>query len=1605
MKTTNGILAAFFALAAAQTAQADWYGFKGNKTSPSYWDAQGNWYITGGGSWTKFTSGSGLTNVHINPNAGGKNNPGFVSGWDKTVTFQNEWKKLTTTLRFCAGSTSAPIKFAAKDGNASYGLTSSADLWVKDDTDNGYGSSYQTPAPCLEIQSGTYKFTYFRLGNKSGKTSTLVVTGGVLKTTSNYSRIGVSGGNGVFTIKAGSYDNLGSSNKNITLGQDSGSSGTLNVEGGSFTAGGYIALNYNAGAGKSTVNLTGGTLTANQLFLHNAGTSGGTVTIDGGTLKVYSSESKYTPASNTYTEFIAANDKLNVYVGDAGATFDTSGFNITIAEDLENKSGEVGTAYFTGGGTVTLTGALSYTGATIIDTGTTVVIPARDWLDSQSFGGIIVGMGNIEAGGTRDILKTTSGAFTVADLAKFTLTPAISSDVAHLELATTTSANDTIRVVAGSRNVIVVDGRVATVPTLTGDDIIVGAGALDIKTLSIPAGGKLVFDPVATPIYVWNGTEGAASLTVGEGAKIALSENYAGMTLGRIHLLTYRASTVQGLPDNLDDLFDASSIAPGATWTVTSEDVVEPSGNPYRKRLVLTVGDYENEAKEIRVLPVGDSITQGVGIESGDTQDKYPQYRSTIAARLAAQGYKPKMLGVWKRARYDASHVPVPEDWAWHSGISAERIIAGGNRGGVRDNMHVYLDIAGDVNVITFLIGTNDIGSGMLSGEDTYVAYTNLMFWAAAQRPNAKIVGATILDRNSPTHANHTKIVAFNALLRADYAAGRLPENFVLLDLFEAVPLRIPGNFLARDNLHLNWKGCAAAGEAFAGAIATSLPLSGLSGDPDPTVTDVPQTAQGAETTVPADYMAGMTHIFTIDAASATNAFESAPYTTTNTPVVLTRAVAKVGYYLELVRKGTNRRRYVWVDFDATGKLLDEIDFPWEGANMQFVAEKLHVYSNDPYVHNVAADDNSASGIVEGTWHNYSGPDALSGVPADVPADTYGWNDTMGADSAGYGCFQAHRILSDTEAEVLFAWNRWGGAQASSVDDIGIGTFTKSTTLGGNFSADYTFTANAADGAADTLTANAYQVRRFEIWAELLPIAHGKWTGLGGNGNFSDPANWEDGLVPSGNDALVFPDMSGTLVNDVAGLSPSSITFRPGAGEVTITGNALTGVVAITNNSSASHTINVPVYFAGDIQVKQEAMADTGDLAKSHITFAGGAYAAQGYAIENDNSDAVYSRCMFGDYYLDPAANNPWTVLNYGVTKRLCLADDSTLHVSYANRLTELYVGANAKVFVGDMALDGRLMYNMGAGSEVVVTNMSLSGSGDRYLSWNQGTSVPGVFKFKSVASSMTNNWFYLADGTAAAKHTIYIGEGGLRFENASGSAAYCIGRNANGNAETIRPWYSDFTIGARSTDVYGVVFNGSVEFNTTDELGTGRTITIDAITRANSSPAITVSGSGTLKVNKKAYNSNQPAVTVNDTATLAFAPGASLTTSNVTVNAGATLQVAQSGTVALGGSLTLKNGAFLGFNYTDRNAPTLDLAGKTVTFATGATTNIAVKVSTDGAWPRSGENVLTAGYDFTGIGVAFADGKPAWADDISVNKDGNIVINVKPMGTAVFLR
>ena len=221
-----------------------------------------------------------------------------------------------------------------------------------------------------------------------------------------------------------------------------------------------------------------------------------------------------------------------------------------------------------------------------------------------------------------------------------------------------------------------------------------------------------------------------------------------------------------------------------------------------------------------------------------------------------------------------------------------------------------------------------------------------------------------------------------------------------------------------------------------------------------------------------------------------------------------------------------------------------------------------------------------------------------------------------------------------------------------------------------------------------------------------------------------------------------------------------------------------------------------------------------------------------------------------------------------------------------------LVVGEGATVVIGDqLILGNRESICDHINGTLVVSNLLLKAeNGDRYVTWDQEVSIPGVFKFETITNSIKNNWFYFADKTRATTNVVYIGKGGLNFLGANDVGAYSLGGTGSG-CSTIRPWYGDFAIEDSGTGKFALALLRDVTFCTDDENGIGCTITLNGKTFADKhSPKITVSGSGTLQVNNGNDNLVQPPVTVKDTATLAFGAGASLGTGAITLGSGTTL-------------------------------------------------------------------------------------------------------------------
>ena len=281
---------------------------------------------------------------------------------------------------------------------------------------------------------------------------------------------------------------------------------------------------------------------------------------------------------------------------------------------------------------------------------------------------------------------------------------------------------------------------------------------------------------------------------------------------------------------------------------------------------------------------------------------------------------------------------------------------------------------------------------------------------------------------------------------------------------------------------------------------------------------------------------------------------------------------------------------------------------------------------------------------------------------------------------------------------------------------------------------------------------------------------------------------------------------------------------------------------------------------------------------------------------------------------------------------------------------------------------------------------------------------------------STKNFWFFLGnEDTASASHTVYVGDGGLQYAstNDSPQAYYSTGGKdaKTKDSTTLRPWHNGFTIGERGCKNIFWICRNTTTFNTDNEAGEGKTITVN--TRTADGGILAISGNGTVRYNKAdGENIHSGAITVQSPATFELGAGVKSGTGAVTVNSGATLSLPESGTATIGGNLTLQSGAKLKFNFTDADrAPTLALdSGKT--FSIGGTVYVTVSAD-EGLNLRNAEGLVRIA---TGLGspdatkFVLAGKVPSWVDGAAGESaftvdGGNLYLRVKVPGLMILVR
>ena len=547
----------------------------------------------------------------------------------------------------------------------------------------------------------------------------------------------------------------------------------------------------------------------------------------------------------------------------------------------------------------------------------------------------------------------------------------------------------------------------------------------------------------------------------------------------------------------------------------------------------------------------------------------------------------------------------------------------------------------------------------------------------------------------------------------------------------------------------------------------------------------------------------------------------------------------------------------------------------------------------------------------------------------------------------------------------------------------------------------------AADGAKFAPSAGTLAVS-WSVDGDMLMLTvgtvdHNTWTGRAGDRNLSNPANWYGLAVPKSGTATI--NTSGELTVGTL-FSPDVIVFPETCGAVTITGeNGITGLSAVTNLSSSTCTFEVPVAFADEICVSQGAFYyynDSDDQPTlsdgGKVRFAGGVTGSSFAEGTSRRLDGVFTIPASANWAASTTVGGLWTVTG-----------NSSLTITGSSAAqpleTDLSAFNNNGAFTTAVIRTTGLVCLRNEGEFVVTEELEMTLPGaDRHIA--QRASL-GKYKFEKVTLGDNGNsgLFYIANrGSWQSDKHVYIGAGGLCFaEGAQPNTAYAFGRRAYDDIY-IYPWHSDYTIGAKGGTTRDIIVIEPTYFQTDDADGVARTVTLNGI--ADVHRALTVTGHGRFQVNSDGMNSVSDVIggiTVTDSATLAYASGADLGAGAVTVDVNATMELA-SGAHTFGGGLTLKDGATLAFNFTKRAVtPQIAVAdGKTLTVE-GA---VKVKIAEDSLRPTGGEHVLTTcgGFDAEGVAVSLAAGAPKWVSGLSVS-DGNLVLDVKPMGLCVIFR
>ena len=560
---------------------------------------------------------------------------------------------------------------------------------------------------------------------------------------------------------------------------------------------------------------------------------------------------------------------------------------------------------------------------------------------------------------------------------------------------------------------------------------------------------------------------------------------------------------------------------------------------------------------------------------------------------------------------------------------------------------------------------------------------------------------------------------------------------------------------------------------------------------------------------------------------------------------------------------------------------------------------------------------------------------------------------------------------------------------------------------GGEFASDILSTATLPSGVT---THFFLDNGNRDLWCIYSPGDDHIWVG-GATGSLNDGANWLSGNVPTNGTAIIGSISVMTLTNpEGSSFAATTIVVPNDSAHVMISG-ALFNLSRITNNSSNAIEFEDAVEFSGEIDVVQNtgAVKFIGGVTGTKLARATDIHGTYNFTATGDlteidgttvKSDGVYNlpNATFykhnGDFSVEAGGKAEVGAARINrSTESAYLLDDLSgefkvdgeflVSASSASGTLTHYVGHRSNGGDGTL-IANKIRVNQHAC--IVPLGKTVIGGGGVI----RGNGYVRVYNSGSHEFGSYDDWTMYHDSLGNTETTAFV----FYKHNNSSAWSYLTFDTTDYYDNTIgRTITCEAPIGAAdaaSAAKFGVTVKGIGKFvfaNTSDgDIFSG---------------GLTVTDSATVEVKPNSWP-GKGAVTLNGTSTLLMHTNSIARTSAIVVNGGATLEVAESGTVALGGDLRLNDGATLKFNFTERgNPPVLDLADKEVTFGEHKEVKVSLAGTRRPIYGSDGRYILTSGCDFTGANVSLvSENQPKWAKCAGVDEEtGNIFVEISSVG------